>query len=97
MDKIGLAQPEIFFWKNEPKLCPSLLTIIKKRTQNEPKLKPNEPKKGAHLLPQSQIEPKPGSVADRRAVFFYLGLDGVSPHQPQSAQMVQLSRRVAAT
>jgi hypothetical protein len=26
-----------FFWKNEPKLCPSLLTIVKKRTQNEPK------------------------------------------------------------
>jgi hypothetical protein len=26
-----------FFWKNEAKLCPSLLTIVKKRTQNEPK------------------------------------------------------------
>jgi hypothetical protein len=33
-----------FFSKNEAKLCPSLLTIVKKRTQIEPKLKPNEPK-----------------------------------------------------
>jgi hypothetical protein len=32
-----LVSEKKFFWKNEPKLCPSLLTIVKKRTQNEPK------------------------------------------------------------
>jgi hypothetical protein len=32
-----LLSRENIFWKNEPKLCPSLLTIVKKRTQNEPK------------------------------------------------------------
>jgi hypothetical protein len=45
-----LLSCENIFSENEPKLCPSLLTILKKRTQNEPKLKPNEPKNGAHLL-----------------------------------------------
>jgi hypothetical protein len=32
-----LSSGKNVFWKNEPKLCPSLLTIVKKRTQNEPK------------------------------------------------------------
>jgi hypothetical protein len=53
-----LLSPEIFFSKNEPKLCPSLLTIVKKRTQNEPKLKPNEPKKSHFLTPMRPFKPK---------------------------------------
>ena len=40
---MGFWSQKKVFWKNEPKLCPSLLTIVKKRTQNEPKLIPKKP------------------------------------------------------
>jgi hypothetical protein len=34
---MGFWSQKKVFWKNEPKPGPSLLTIVKKRTQNEPK------------------------------------------------------------
>jgi len=34
---LGVALPEKHFLQNEAKFCPSLLRILKKRTQNEPK------------------------------------------------------------
>ena len=34
---MGFWSQKKVFWKNEPKLGPSLLMIVKKRTQNEPK------------------------------------------------------------
>jgi hypothetical protein len=50
--------PKIFFWKNEAKLCPSLLGFSKKQSQIEPKKGPNEPTETQKMTRTNPIEPK---------------------------------------